>query len=175
MNTFNFRNAILLSFLAAFIIFSNYSTTTAQEKFKVGGKMSATTMEKHEFPVGDVEGHIFHISKSEGINTSTGKDNIMDGALIDNNNFSDLIKGNGHHQGYVIFTKDGNTTEAKWEGDVTTNMANGKPFITFKGKFTYTRGTGKFKNMQGEGTYKGKYISPNTYLVDWEGEYFIKK
>jgi hypothetical protein len=44
-----------------------------------------------------------------------------------------------------------------------------------EGTFSYTKGTALFENIQGGGTYKGKYISEKTYIVEWEGEYFIKK
>jgi len=175
MHTFNKKNTIMLTFFTTLLIIFNSMVITAQEKFEVGGKMSTTVTAKYEFAVGDIEGHIFQISKSEGVNTSTGKNSMMDGALIINNNFSDIINGNGHHQGYIIFSKEGNITEAKWEGEVTTTMSGNIPNTKFKGKFTYTSGTGKFKNIQGGGTYKGEYISANTYLVDWEGEYSLKK
>ncbi len=93
--------------------------------------------EKYDFDVGDTEGHIFHISKSEGINTSTGKNSIMDGALVVNNNFSNLVKGNGSNQGYIILNKDGSTTVAKWEGKVTTVLSGDIPKTTMEGNCSH--------------------------------------
>jgi hypothetical protein len=175
MHTFILKNPIILLFTFAFLIFFSSVPATAQDKMEVAGKISATVTEGHNFDVGDIEGHIFHISKSEGINTSTGKNSMMDGALVVNNNFSDLVKGTGHHQGFILMNKDGNSTVAKWEGNVTTTLSGNVPLIKFEGTFTYVSGTGKYANIQGGGKYKGMYISANTYVVDWDGEYSIKK
>ncbi|MGB5875032.1 MAG: hypothetical protein WBH56_15035 [Bacteroidota bacterium] len=150
--------------------------STAQEKIKIGGKITATITESHMIKVGDTEGHGFLISRSEGTNTSTPKSSFMDGALAVNNNFSDLVKGNGPHEGYIVLSIEGGSAIAKWRGKVTTTMSPGNtPMITMEGTFSYTKGTALFENIQGGGTYKGKYISEKTYIVEWEGEYFIKK
>jgi hypothetical protein len=169
------KNSFRLLLTLAFLIVFNVKPATAQDKMEVAGKISATITEGYNFDVGDMEGHIFHISKSEGINTSIGKNSMMDGALVVNNNFSDIVKGNGPHQGYIIISKDGNTTVAKWEGKVTTVLSGDKPKTTMEGTFTYISGTGKYANIQGGGKYKGMYISASTYVVDWDGEYSIKK
>jgi len=150
--------------------------STAQEKIKVAGKLTAAATESYSMTVGDTEGHTFLMSKSEGVNTSTGKNTFMDGALVVNHNGADLIKGNGPHQGYIILSKDGGSGVAHWKGKVTTTMSPGNiPMTTMEGTYTYTKGTGQFENIQGGGTYKGRYISEKTYVVEWEGEYSIKK
>ena len=175
MRASNSINSItLLLNIAMFMVFGTI-TITAQDKIEVAGKITATVIEKCNFDVGDKEGHIFHISKSEGFNTSMGKNGFMDGALVINNNFSDLVKGNGIHRGYIIFSKEGNSTVAQWEGKVTTVISDDTPYTTFEGTFNYINGTGEFQNIQGGGKYAGKYISANSYVVEWEGEYFIKE
>ena len=175
MHTLILKSSFRLIFTLAFLIIFSINPATAQDKMEGAGKISATVTKGYNFKVSDREGHIFQISKSEGINTSTGKNSIMDGALVVNNNFSDLVKGNGPHQGYIILSKDGSTTVAKWEGKVTTVLSGKIPKTTMEGTFTYISGTGKFEDIQGGGKYKGMYISAKTYLVDWDGEYFIKK
>lgn len=175
MQTLILKNSFRLIFTLAFLIIFSVIPLNAQDKMEVAGKISATVTEGYNFDVGDMDGHIFHISKSEGINTSTGKNSMMDGALAINNNFSNLVKGNGSNQGYIILSKDGNTTVAKWEGKVTTVLSGDIPIITMEGTFTYISGAGKYENIQGSGKFKGMYITANTYLVDWDGEYFIKK
>ena len=35
-------------------------------------------------------------------------------------------------------------------------------------------GSGAYKGVQGTGTFKGKFISNNVYIFDWQGEYSIK-
>jgi hypothetical protein len=170
-------NQLLLLLVGIVMVFAvAVMQSAAQEKFSIGGKITAVITESHMIMVGDAEGHIFLISKSEGTNTSTGKSSFMDGALIDNNNFSDLTKGNGPHEGYIVISKEGGSTIAKWKGNVTTTMSPGNvPMTTMEGTFTYIKGRGLFENIHGGGTYKGKYLSEKTYMVEWEGEYSIKK
>jgi|SRR3972149_4365940 len=175
MLTFISKKRIMSMITLAVVVIFCTIPSIAQEKLEVAGKISATVTESYNFGVGDTEGHIFHISKSEGVNTSTGKNSMMEGAFVVNNNFSDLVKGIGSHHGYIIISNEGGSTVAKWEGKVTTSVSGDKPLITFEGTFTYISGTGKFDYIQGGGKYKGKYISPNTYLVDWDGVYSIKK
>ncbi len=87
---------------------------------------------------------------------------------------SDLVKGNGTNQGYGKLAQNGDSAFLKWEGQVITTLsANGRPMIAFEGTWSWTKGTGQFENIQGGGTYKGKYISRTIWTNEWEGEYFI--
>lgn len=149
--------------------------STAQEKIKIAGKITNTVTESHMINIADMEDHTFNISKSEGINISTGEKSFMDSSSVVNYNSSDLIKGNGMHHGYIILSNEADTVIAKWKGKVTTTISSdNKPIITFEGTFTYTKGKGSFEKIQGNGTYKGKYISEKEYITEWEGEYFIE-
>ena len=163
-------------FISVALIFALAVTTLAQEKTKIAGKITVTYTKQEKIDVGDTEGHIFPMAESEGTNVSTGKNEFMDGAQVANMSFGDLVKGNGPQQGYIKFTKNGDTTFAKWESKVTTTLSDeGTPIITFEGTFSYIKGTGQLENIQGSGTYKGKFTSETTYEWEWEGEYFIKK
>ena len=51
----------------------------------------------------------------------------------------------------------------------------GKPNITFKGTFTWTKGMGKYAGIQGTGTYSGYFTSETDLVADWKGEYIIGK
>lgn len=70
---------------------------------------------------------------------------------------SDTIAGNGSHRGYSVNTyKNGDKTYDKWEGTHKTIVKEGGAWETnVEGKFQYTGGTGKFKNIKGGGAYKG--------------------
>ena len=167
---------VMALFISLALIFALTVTTLAQEKTKIAGKMTVTYTKQEKFDVGDTEGHIISMAESEGTNVSTGKHEFMDGAQVVNMSFGDLVKGNGPHQGYIKFTKNGDTSFAKWEGKITTTIsAEGTPMTTFEGTFSYIKGTGQFENIHGSGTYKGRFISETTYECDWEAEYFIKK
>jgi hypothetical protein len=100
----------------------------------------------------------------------------MDGAQVFNVSFADLVKGTGPHQGYIEFSQQNDKTYAKWEGKVTTTLSAGNtPIITFEGTFSWIKGTGRFENIQGNGTYSGQFTSKTTYSSEWTGEYTIKK
>jgi len=170
----NLKSAGLFISIALIFIFC-VSTSSAQEKIKIAGKITNTVTEDYQIKVGDVEDHTFTINKSEGTNISSGENSFMDSAAVVNHNFSDLIKGNGTNEGYVILSKEDDTVVAKWKGKVTTTISSeNTPIITFEGTYNYTRGKGHFENIQGSGTYKGKYTSEKTYTAEWEGEYFTK-
>ncbi len=152
------------------------TTTFAQQKTKIAGKMTCANVDQKVIKIGDTEGHAMNLLEAEGINVCTSKHSFMDGAQVYNISFSDCIKGNGPHQGYVKFVKEDDTLYAKWEGMVTTNLSEGgTPLITFKGTFSYMKGSGKLKNIRGGGKYEGRYISSTIYTTEWDGEYFIEK
>lgn len=148
----------------------------AQETTKISGKLTATYTGQDSIVVGDVAGHVLSLTVSEGKNANTGENMFMDGADVANMSYADFIQGNGVHQGYVKFTKDGDEIYAKWKGSVTTAaVAEGDPVTSFEGTFTYIKGSGKFKNIKGKGTYTGKFTSETEYTVDWQADYSIGK
>ncbi len=171
----NYNKSLILFTSIALICVFAVMPSMAQEKIKIAGKMTNTTTESHMINIADMEDHIINISISEGINVSTGEKSFMDSSSVVNYNSSDLIKGNGMHHGYIILSNEADTVIAKWKGKVTTTISSdNKPIITFEGTFTYTKGKGSFEKIQGNGTYKGKYISEKEYITEWEGEYFIE-
>ncbi len=153
-----------------------FANLSAQEATKISGKLTATYSSLDSIVVGDVAGHTLSLSASEGKNANTGENMFMDGADIVNMSYSDLTQGNGVHIGYVKFTKNGDAIYAKWEGKVTTTQAaEGAPVTSFEGTFKYIKGAGKFENIKGSGTYKGKFTSKTEYSVEWQAEYSIGK
>jgi hypothetical protein len=112
---------------------------------------------------------------SEGTNVNTGETEFMDGAQILNMSYTDVTQGNGFNQGYVRFTKEGDTTFAEWQGKIKTEvMSEGDPVTSFEGAFTYIKGTGSLVNIKGEGTFKGEFTSKTEYTVEWQASYFIE-
>ena len=176
MQILTFNRAMVLSISLVLIFALGVTTSVAQQKIKVAGKMTLAYTKQETIDVDDAEGHFISLAESEGKNVSTGKQEFMDGAQVVNLSFGDLVKGNGPHQGYVKFAKKDDTVIAKWEGKVTTTLsAEGTPITTFEGTFSWIKGTGQFVNIQGNGTYKGGFISKTLYTSDWEGEYSVKK
>jgi hypothetical protein len=145
------------------------------KKFKVAGKQTLAYTRQERINVGDIEGHILSIVEAEGVNVSTGESDYMNGAQVINIVTSDLVNFNGPIQGYSIMKKKDDGAFAKFEGKITTTLsAEGTPVAVLEVvHLTWMQGTGQFKNIQGAATAKGRYISKNIYLVEWEGEYWI--
>jgi hypothetical protein len=143
----------------------------AQEKVKVKFRAFAVVTKMERFELDDTEGHVVSILENKGV-TSDGK------FVRYFTSRSDLIKGNGTLSGYgkYVEVKDGDAMFLKYDGTVsTTKSPEGKLKITFKGNYSYTKGTGKYENIQGGGTFSGGYIGQGIMSVEVEGEYFIKK
>jgi hypothetical protein len=169
------RRLVALFASVALIVAVVVAPTAAQEKFKVAGKMTSTETRHDTIAIGDVEGHIFSLSKYEGTNASTGESKFMDGAQLVNVASSELTMGVGPHHGYVRLINADGTVVAQWAGRVTTVSTKEGPLVSFEGTYSYTMGTGKFQNIRGSGTYKGRFTSKTEYTSDWEGEYYIEK
>ncbi len=152
------------------------SSLMAQQKFKIAGKTTAAYTVREVVEVSDTEGHSLYLLKTEGFNESTGEHKFMDGAETVWFGMADYIKGNGSHTVYTKMSLNDNVVYAKAEGKTTTILSpEGKPVTTFEGSLTFTKGTGKYKNIQGSCTYKGKLVSSVIIVNEWEGEYFIKQ
>jgi hypothetical protein len=152
------------------------TASMAQQMTRIAGKMKAAYTKQDSIVVGDTEGHLLTLGISEGTNVSATEHKFMEGARIINYSFGDLVKGNGSHQGYVKFAENGDTAFAKWQGKITTTLsAEGTPLVKFEGTTTWIKGTGKFENIRGTGTYKGGFISKTEYEVEWAGDYYIKE
>jgi hypothetical protein len=164
----NSKVAIVLLLFSVLFLF--VSSATLNAKTKVSGKMTAKIAKQEKAEVGDMEGHMVQFHVSQGTNAG----DEMGGAQFENCSFSDTQKGNGTQIGYTTFTLNDNKWTVKFEGEITTTMSEeGKPNTSFEGTFTFTNGEGKYKNIKGGGTYKGKYISETEWEADWEGSYDI--
>ncbi|EFK11054.1 conserved hypothetical protein [delta proteobacterium NaphS2] len=159
---------LLLIGLVAIFVFG-VTTSLAQEKIKLQGKRFGTYT-SDSIKVEDMENHILGTGMAKGVD-------VIQGSIFFTWSTADLVNGNGTHQGYTkTIDKDGDATFGKWQGEVSTTMSpKGTPLVMFEGTWSFTKGTGKWKNVQGNGTYKGKFIGPGIYSYDLEGEYFIKK
>lgn len=161
---------VVIGLLLFSVLFLFVSSATLNAKTKISGKMTGKVTKQEKVEVGDMEGHLLQLNVSQGTNAG----DVMGGAQFENCTTSDTKKGNGMHQGYSTFSLNGDKWISKFEGKVTTTMSeDGKPNTTFEGTFTFTKGEGKYKNIQGGGTYKGKYISETEWENEWEGTYDI--
>jgi hypothetical protein len=146
------------------------------KKFKVAGKQTNAYTRQERINVGDIEGHILSIIEAEGVNVSTGETDYMNGAQVINIVTSDLVNFNGPIQGYSITKKKNDSVFGKFEGKITTTLSpDGTPVAVIEEvNLTWVHGAGQFKNIRGAATAKGRYISKNIYLVEWDGGYWIE-
>lgn len=163
-----FRSKMILLLISLFAIFSFGVTMSFAEQVK--GKRFGTFESKETIKLDDTEGHTIGMGASKGVD-------VAQGSIYLNWSTSDLVKGNGTQQAYTkTIDKDGDITFSKSQGKISTTMSpKGIPLVTFEGTWSFIKGTGKWENVQGNGTYKGKFIGPGIYTYDWEGEYSIKK
>lgn len=163
------RLTLLLISLASIFVFG-LTGSLAQEKTKIAGKIFAVNTKYEVIKLDDVEGHTLIQHQWKGIDVVTDFQVFLSG-------YSDYIKGNGIHQVYSkLVDPEGDLYYTKAEGKTTTILSpEGKPVTSIDGKFSFIRGAGKFENIQGSGTYKGKIIGPGILTYEWEAEYFIEK
>jgi hypothetical protein len=164
---------LMLLLITLVSIFAFGATTSlAQEKVKIKTKFYGVFTTFEQMKPDDTEGHTLSLYEAKGAGAGASGDVTF---LADGQ--SDLVKGNGPHHGYTkINDKDGHFYFTKWQGEVTTTKSpEGKPIMKFGGTWSITKGTGKWENAQGDGTYKGWFIGKGIYTYISEGEYFIKK
>ena len=84
---------------------------------------------------------------------------------------SDSVAGTGTSRGYFRrLHKNGDTTYGSYEGThKTTDKEDGSWERTSEGTYKITGGTGKFKNIKGGGTYRGKATAEGAFS-EFEGE-----
>ena len=141
---------------------------------KTSGTITAAISRADTVMVNDAQGHGMYLQAWKGTLASTGEQPFMDGAKVVIPALSDLVQGNGTHQGYTTFAMGADTVVASWHGKVTAVMGKDeKRLISFKGVFTYMRGTGQYMNIKGKGTYEGKFTSPKEFMCEVQGEYSL--
>jgi hypothetical protein len=84
---------------------------------------------------------------------------------------ADDVAGTGTHRGYFRRPhKNGDTDYGPYEGTHKTSVKeDGSLEVTWEGTWKQSGGTGKFKNIKGGGTYRGKATAQGP-LTEWEGE-----
>jgi len=145
--------------------------TPADHGSRIAGTISSQFSSMQTQEVGDVPGHTIALARSQGTNRNTGPTEFMDGADIVNIETNDLVQGNGTHQGYVTFSRDGQSTISSWSGKVTTVLGPDQRLATtIEGTWTTIGGTGRYAGAKGRGTYRGHMLSEKEVSVDWAGE-----
>ena len=134
----------------------------------ISGSFSAhVTSETTLFPE-DQPNHQVQLAEIQA--TQKSPDPSWNNARLTYCGVTDLVSGNGKQQGYFVNEHaDGDSDRGSFEGKVTT--AGGQ--TTIEGTFTFTSGTGMLKGIRGNGTFKGRQVSPTEIEMSWSGAYEI--
>jgi hypothetical protein len=137
------------------------------EKMKITGhNKSERVISQNTIDPGDSPGHVMMqsvtMNKTTSPNTDWNETMAVDYQHMDQQGVSGTHAGYGYnkHQG-------GDQTFYKYWG--TQKAAEGGK-ISFEGKYEWTGGTGKFKNIKGAGTYTCTGTATES-SCDWQGEF----
>ena len=124
MKEFKMKPGLGLFVILALIFAIGVTTSIAQQKTKVAGKLIGAVTKEETINIGDTEGHVIGLSEFEGNNVSTGKQKFMDGAQVVHRGYSDLVTGNGSHQGYSQYNLADAVVFSRYGGKITTTLSS---------------------------------------------------
>lgn len=149
--------SVLISLAAAVCLSLDVQAGEKREQTFV--KTNFRTAYKTALPVGDVPNH----EVTQEASLADIKLTNPDFKIKEEWTFiqADTVDGSGTHRGHFFDNHDdGSTTYGAFEGKVkTTAKADGSWESIWEGTYHYIGGSGKFKNIKGNGTYKGKASS----------------
>ena len=163
--------AVIATWLLA-SLFQPSEAYAGGKKISGTGKVLAIVSQTNIYP-GDNPKHVVALSNFHEVDNSADPD--FNNIQVNEVSATDYTAGTGTMRGYRVSTHPGgDKTFMAFEGMTKTVMKpGGPPETTFEGKWWYTGGTGKFKGITGDGTYKGE-VTKAGVTYGWEGEYEVK-
>jgi hypothetical protein len=168
------NRSIIFGVIAAFVVVSLSFSAQAAEKKKYGGTNKQGPWISRTFVPpgpGDVPKHeLVALEIRRDTTTSSDPDWNETEQIIYGQ--SDSVAGTGTHRGYYVRQhKNGDTEYGTYEGTHKTTFKEDGSFLeaTWEGTYKVIGGTGKFKNIKGSGTYRGKATAEGA-STDFEGE-----
>jgi hypothetical protein len=157
---------VALMFIVALM---NVSAQAADKKKVKGSGKSARLISQTVTYPGDHPKHEF--TELVRMDTFTSSDPDFNNTDVLFYVHLDLVEGSGPHNGYAtVSTKSGDAIHFKFAGSGKLVAKEGGAWEQpFDGKFEWTGGSGKFKNIKGTGTYKG-VLKPDAVAYDWEAD-----
>jgi hypothetical protein len=149
-------SAVVGAILAAVMALSVLPVHAGQKKEMSYVKTYSKSTSKSSFAIDDVPNHevVQEVVLQKSKFSSPDFDPIEEWIHIQ----TDQIDGSGSHKGYYIeIHPGGEQTYGTFDGTHKTVVKeNGSWASTWQGTYRYVGGTGKYKNIQGGGTYKGR-------------------
>jgi hypothetical protein len=157
--------------IAALVVVSlNFSAQAGEKKKVMGTNKEGPNIVRTVISPGDDPKHEVVVLRIRR-DTTTSSDPDLDGTEQIVYDQTDQVAGTGTHSGYYIrHYKNGDTDYGPYEGThKTTFKEDGSWEATWEGSYKVAGGTGKFKNIKGGGTYRGKATAQGA-STDFEGE-----
>jgi hypothetical protein len=136
---------------------------------KIEGKIQCSKPDKqYSIDVSDRPGHSLMISERKCSWSEPFK--ILNAHTKDGvtTHFTEKMEGELHMHGFEVDTlDDGEKLTFRTMGEV----LGEKGPATTKGRWSYMRGTGKYKGIKGGGTYEGKMDADGGLTLEFEGAY----
>jgi hypothetical protein len=150
----------------------SFSAQAAEKKKVMGTDKTGPDISKTvvSFP-GDDPKHELVVLKI-GRHTTTSPDPDWNGTEQIVYEQDDEVAGTGTHRAYYVrLHKNGDTEYGTYEGTHKTTFKEDGSWLetTWEGTSKSLGGTGKFKNIKGSGTYRGKATAERA-STDWEAE-----
>jgi len=132
----------------------------------ISGSFSAHVTAQSAFSADDQPNHQLQLAEIRA--TQKSPDPEWNNSRVTYCSVSDLVSGNGTQRGYYSNEHpNGDRDYGSFESRVTTAAGQ----TTIDGTFTIAGGTGKYQNIRGSGTYKGRQVSPTLIEITWTGAY----
>jgi hypothetical protein len=160
-----YRSYLSDSFCRACTVMCFISSASAEKMKITGSNKTERIVSQDMVTPGDAPGHMMMQTVTMSMTTSSNEDwkntTMMDCQHLDQSG------DKGKHEGYGYHShKGGDQAFFKYMG---TQQSAGEGKMAMEGKFEWTGGTGKFKNIKGGGTYTCTG-SPTHSACDWKGE-----
>ena len=168
------NRSIIFGVIAAFVAVSlSFSAQAAEKKKVMGTNKQGPWISRTFVPPGpgDDPKHEL-VALQIRRDTTTSPDPDLNGTEQIVYDQSDSVAGTGTHGGYFRnLLKNGDTEYGSYEGTHKTTFKEDGSFLetTWEGTYKVLGGTGKFKNIKGSGTYRGKATAEGA-STDFEGE-----
>ena len=168
------NRSIIFDVIAAFVVVSlSFSAQAAEKKKVMGTNKFGPPICRTVVPLGpgDDPKHELVVLAIYRATTTSSDPSLNESELIVYEQ-ADEMAGTGTHRGYFRrLYKDGGTDYGTYEGtDKTSFKEDGSwEATTWENTWKVTGGTGKFKNIKGSGTSRGKATAQEV-LDEFEGE-----
>ena len=168
------NRSIIFGVIAAFVVVSlSFSAQAAEKKQIMGTNKHGPLISRTVVPPGpgDDPKHEL-VALMIRRDTTTSSDPDWNETEVIHYEQDDQVAGTGTHRGYYVrLHKNGDIDYGPFEGTHKTSFKEDGSWEATTWEVTWKSigGTGKFKNIKGSGTYRGKATAEGA-STEWEGE-----